>query len=101
MAGHHGQVMAIEIVPYDPAWPGRYAAEAQRLSEALGELAVRVEHIGSTSVPGLAAKDIVDIQLSVRFFEPQAAYQEALERLGYYHRPDPEPPTASSACWTP
>jgi GrpB-like predicted nucleotidyltransferase (UPF0157 family) len=81
----------IEIVPYDPAWAARYAAEEARLREALGPQARRIEHVGSTSVPGLAAKDIVDIQLSVSSFEPQAAYQEPLERLGYYHRPDPEP----------
>ncbi|MBJ7596714.1 MAG: hypothetical protein DLM67_11020 [Candidatus Nephthysia bennettiae] len=82
--------MPIEIVVYDPAWPARYASEASRLRAALGDLAVRIEHVGSTSVPELAAKDIVDIQVSVRTFGPQVAYQDVLERLGYYHRPDPE-----------
>jgi len=57
----------------------------------MGPVAQRIEHIGSTSVPGLGAKDIVDIQLAVASFEPQVAYQGPLERLGYFRRPDPEP----------
>jgi GrpB-like predicted nucleotidyltransferase (UPF0157 family) len=91
VAEHHARSPVITIVAYVPAWPARYLAEEARLREALGDLAARIEHVGSTSVPGLAAKDIVDIQVSVRSFEPQAAYQGVLEGLGYYHRPDPEP----------
>jgi GrpB-like predicted nucleotidyltransferase (UPF0157 family) len=45
----------IVIVPYDPAWPVMFAAESARLLRALGDLALRIEHVGSTSVPGLAA----------------------------------------------
>jgi GrpB-like predicted nucleotidyltransferase (UPF0157 family) len=82
--------VSIEIVPYDPAWPGRFAEEAARIAAALDGVAVRIDHIGSTSVPGLGAKDIVDVQVSVRSFEPVAAYGEPLERLGYVYRPDPQ-----------
>lgn len=82
----------IEVVDYDPAWPARFEAEAARLRDALGEVAVRIEHIGSTSVPGLPAKPVIDIQLSVACFEPEARYAGPLERLGYEQYPDPATP---------
>ena len=53
---------------------------------------MRVEHVGSTAVPGLAAKPILDLQLSVAALEPRAAYVEPLERLGYLFVPEPESP---------
>ncbi|WP_193613087.1 GrpB family protein [Nocardioides lijunqiniae] len=55
----------IVIRPYDERWPAEFAAVEQRLRAALGEAALRVDHIGSTSVPGLAAKDVIDVQVSV------------------------------------
>jgi len=55
----------IQVVDYDPEWPRLYQREADRIGAALGERVVRLEHIGSTSVPGLAAKPIVDIMLVV------------------------------------
>jgi hypothetical protein len=55
----------ITIVGYDPTWPDRYAAQQVALRAALGRTAIRIEHIGSTSVPGLAAKPIIDVQVSV------------------------------------
>jgi GrpB-like predicted nucleotidyltransferase (UPF0157 family) len=73
----------VVLVPYDPEWPARFEAEAARVREALGDVAVRIEHYGSTSVPGLAAKPIVDIQLSVPRLEPMEPYREPLEQLGY------------------
>ena len=81
--------MPVEIVEYDHRWPARYAREAVRIAAALGPLARRIEHVGSTSVPGLAAKDIIDIQLSVESFDD--AYRAPLEQLGYVFRPDDEP----------
>lgn len=51
----------IRIVPCRPAWPAEYAALAADLRAALGPLALRVDHIGSTAVPGLAAKDVIDV----------------------------------------
>jgi GrpB-like predicted nucleotidyltransferase (UPF0157 family) len=85
------ETVPIEIVAYDPRWPERYEAEAARLAEALGPLAVRIEHVGSTSVPGLAAKDVIDIQLSVRALEAETRYRERLECIGYVYRADDEP----------
>jgi GrpB-like predicted nucleotidyltransferase (UPF0157 family) len=55
----------IVIVEYDPAWPARFELERDRIARALGDLALRIEHIGSTSVPGLAAKPIVDLIVTV------------------------------------
>jgi GrpB-like predicted nucleotidyltransferase (UPF0157 family) len=78
----------VEIVSYDPAWPARFAALGRELRGGLGEVALRIDHIGSTSVPGLAAKKIIDIQISVAAFEPLEAFKRPLERLGYVYRPD-------------
>jgi GrpB-like predicted nucleotidyltransferase (UPF0157 family) len=80
----------LQIVPYDPQWPAAFQAEAQRLREALGTLALRIEHNGSTAVPGLAAKPIIDIQVSVASLEPLMAYREPLENIGYLHVPHPD-----------
>ena len=55
----------IEIVESDPGWPDEFAAIEEVLSGALGALALRIDHIGSTSVPALAAKDIIDVQVTV------------------------------------
>jgi GrpB-like predicted nucleotidyltransferase (UPF0157 family) len=60
---------AIVIAPYDPGWPERFLVERARIAAALGERALRIEHIGSTSVPGLAAKPIVDILVEVASLE--------------------------------
>ncbi|WP_420111905.1 GrpB family protein [Pseudactinotalea sp.] len=74
-------VPGIVISPYDPRWPEEFEAVRQRIVGALGELAVRVEHIGSTSVPGLAAKDVIDIQVSVADLD-DARIPDAFARLG-------------------
>ena len=55
----------IEIVPYDAAWPSLFEAEALAIRDVMGSLALRIEDVGSTSVPGLAAKPVIDIQVSV------------------------------------
>jgi ATP adenylyltransferase len=82
----------VELVPSDPEWPARYRREADRIAKALGPTALRIEHVGSTSVPGLAAKPVIDIQVSVASFEPSEAYAGPLSALGYEHDPDPEEP---------
>jgi len=64
-----------------------FEAEASRLRLALGSLVVRIDHHGSTAVPGLAAKPVIDIQLSVVSLAPLASYSEPLESLGYVHVP--------------
>ena len=81
----------VRIVEYDPAWPGRYEAEAAHIREALGPVAVRIEHVGSTAVPGLAAKPVIDVQLAVAELEPMEPYAGPLAALGYDHRSDDEP----------
>ena len=73
----------IEIVPYKPAWPAEFAEIASALRSALGDFALRIDHIGSTSIPGLDAKDIIDIQLSLRSLDSFQPVQAALESLGY------------------
>jgi GrpB-like predicted nucleotidyltransferase (UPF0157 family) len=75
----------IVIAPYDPAWPGAFATEAARIHRVFGALALRIEHVGSTSVPGLAAKPIIDIQVSVPTLGPVDLYHEWLTGLGYTH----------------
>jgi GrpB-like predicted nucleotidyltransferase (UPF0157 family) len=77
----------LEVVPYDPRWPAAFEAEAERLRAVLGTLALRVDHNGSTSVPGLAAKPVIDIQISVATLVPMDAYREPLQSLGYVHVP--------------
>lgn len=74
----------IVLAEYDPAWPGWYAAEEARIRAALGERVVRVEHCGSTSVPGLAAKPLIDIVLVVPDSRDEDAYVPALVQAGYY-----------------
>lgn len=76
----------IRIVDHDPAWAGRFQAERQRIVDALGDRALRVEHIGSTAVPGLAAKPIIDIDLSVADLDDEAAWLPDLLAAGYVLR---------------
>ena len=77
----------IEIAPYDAGWPALFEAEAASLREAMGGAALRIEHVGSTSVPGLAAKPVIDIQLSVASLATPGAHAETLARSGYRHIP--------------
>ena len=72
----------IEIVPYDKDWPARYERWRIQLSDALGLTASRIEHIGSTAVPDLAAKPVIDIQVSVQDPQSEAGYVLAIEALG-------------------
>ena len=76
----------IELVEYSPQWPQRFQEEAQVIQTALGQHALRVEHVGSTSVPGLMAKPIVDIVLVVADSRDEAGYAPALEKAGYQLR---------------
>jgi len=73
----------IQVVDYDPAWPGLFRREAERIRAALGERVVQLEHVGSTSVPGLAAKPVIDIMLVVPDSADEPAYLPDLEAAGY------------------
>jgi GrpB-like predicted nucleotidyltransferase (UPF0157 family) len=73
----------VQVVDYDPEWPRLFRREADRIRAALGERVVRLEHVGSTSVPGLAAKAIIDILLVVPDSSDEPAYLPELEAAGY------------------
>ncbi|HSO54310.1 MAG TPA: GrpB family protein [Actinomycetes bacterium] len=73
----------VQVVDYDPAWPGLFQREADRIRAVLGERVVQLEHVGSTSVPGLAAKPIIDIMLIVPDSSDEPAYVPDLEAAGY------------------
>lgn len=84
----HGRAYA--IAEPDPAWPARFDEEATRLTDALpSDLVTRIDHVGSTSVPGLAAKPTIDIQLSLRSLVPRDVYVAPLVALGYRWVIDP------------
>jgi GrpB-like predicted nucleotidyltransferase (UPF0157 family) len=74
------------VAPYDPAWPERAAALIAGLQRALGPVALRLEHIGSTAVPGLAAKDVLDLQVSVADLHLAAAAFDAPLLAQGFHR---------------
>jgi GrpB-like predicted nucleotidyltransferase (UPF0157 family) len=73
----------ILLVDYDPTWLDRFQHEARRIRQCLGEQALRIEHVGSTSVPGLPAKPIIDILLVVADSAKETDYVTALEGAGY------------------
>ena len=77
------RMLSVEIVPYDQRWPADFVAIGAALRGALGDLALRIDHIGSTSVPGLAAKPIVDMLVVVADSADEGSYVPALEAAGY------------------
>lgn len=94
----------IRIVEYDPGWPARFTQWERAIRAGLGGAARRVEHVGSTSVPGLPAKPIIDVQVSVIDLDDESLYVPQLERAGVqlrsrddwhrYFRPFPGQPRA-------
>ena len=74
---------AVEIVPYSAAWADQFEAERQLVEQVLGDKALRIEHIGSTSIPGLSAKPIIDILVSIARLEDAWKCIAPLARLGY------------------
>jgi GrpB-like predicted nucleotidyltransferase (UPF0157 family) len=76
----------IQIVDYDPQWPQLFEREAHRIRAALGPQALKIEHTGSTSVPGLVAKPIIDVLLVVTDSGDEETYLPALEAAGYLLR---------------
>jgi GrpB-like predicted nucleotidyltransferase (UPF0157 family) len=71
----------VEIIPYQSNWPEEFREIATRLRRGLGGLVLRIDHIGSTSVPGLAAKDVIDIQITVASLNQELL--QAMSALGY------------------
>jgi GrpB-like predicted nucleotidyltransferase (UPF0157 family) len=76
----------IVIVDYDPTWPDRFAQERRRIMTALGSIARQVEHIGSTAVPGLAAKPIIDIIVTLDDVDDEGTFVPQLAGAGYLLR---------------
>jgi|SRR5215472_7212535 len=75
----------LEISSYNPRWVQEFQIERERMAHVLGQSAIRIEHNGSTAVPGLAAKPIIDIQVSVQQLQPISLYAVPLATLGYVH----------------
>jgi GrpB-like predicted nucleotidyltransferase (UPF0157 family) len=73
----------IPLFDYDPAWPAQYEGEAAKIRSALGDTALVLEHVGSTSIPGMSAKPIIDILLAVADSADEDAYVPALTAEGY------------------
>ena len=79
------------VVDYDPAWPSEFRHWGGEVRRALGPIARRVDHVGSTAVPGLAAKPVIDIQASVASLEPLAALVDPLTLGGWrFHPQNPD-----------
>ena len=74
---------AVEIVDYDPQWPGHYRLDAAELAQALGERVGGIEHFGSTAVPGMSGKPIVDLLVGIVRWPMAVGEREALQALGY------------------
>jgi GrpB-like predicted nucleotidyltransferase (UPF0157 family) len=83
LVGGPEAVERIAIAAYDPAWPERFEQELARILAALGHYVRSIEHIGSTSVPGLAAKPVIDIMIEVDDPNDDSQHREALEATGY------------------
>ena len=77
----------VRLSEYDSEWERIFQAERARLAEVLGERASAIEHIGSTSIPGLKAKPILDIEVGLWTMEDAAVLVRPLEELGYVYRP--------------
>lgn len=84
--GDQGPAQPPAVVDYDPAWPLVYEQIAAQVRDALGDRVLEIHHVGSTSVPGLAAKPIIDIDLLVADPADEDAYVPALEAIGFIHR---------------
>jgi len=78
----------IEVVDYDPSWPLAFAELKRVIAAALGELALRIEHVGSTAVLGLAAKPIIDMDIVIADLSALSQAISALRELGYEHQGD-------------
>ena len=82
------QTKRVIVVPYDPKWKDDFEEIKQDLAAAIGDLNVRIEHVGSTSVEGLSAKPIIDIDVLLPDAAVFSAVAERLAAIGYYHAGD-------------
>jgi len=82
----------VRVVPYDPRWPLLFKEAAAALRQAIGPELIAIHHVGSTAVPGLPAKPILDILVAIPHFERGRSLVPRLAALGYEHRPDEDIP---------
>jgi len=80
--GSERQDLSVEVAAYDASWPGRYQRWRDRLVAQLADTALRIEHVGSTAVPGLAAKPTIDVQVSVADLDDESRYVAPIEQAG-------------------
>lgn len=83
LVGDRGPAPDPEVVRPDPSWPAMFAVLAAEITVALGDAALAVEHVGSTAVPDLPAKPVIDIDLTVADSREELSYVPALERRGF------------------
>ena len=76
----------VVLHPYDPNWHDLFTREKETITSLLGKEVIAIHHVGSTSVPGLAAKPIIDIALEILNYPPSSAFIEALASIGYEHK---------------
>ncbi len=78
----------VKLESYDPAWAEEFVQEKRRLEKVFGDSASAIEHIGSTAVPGLPAKPVIDIAVAVNNWDLRKRWREDLAKLGYFEKPD-------------
>lgn len=78
----------VKVVAYNPNWHKEFEAEKQRLIEAFGDKILAIEHIGSTSIPGLAAKPVIDMVAAIKSFDDLPEFIDGLQKLGYEYMPE-------------
>ena len=84
----HKKSRPVIVVPYRPEWPAEFRRRATEMRAVLGSEALRIDHIGSTAVPGLAAKDIIDVQVTVMALGDNELWAIRFKAAGYQPRPD-------------
>jgi GrpB-like predicted nucleotidyltransferase (UPF0157 family) len=77
------EVRIIEVVRYDPAWKAEFIKESKSIYDIMGKEILKIHHIGSTSIPGIVAKSVIDILVEVKNIENIDLYNEGLKNLGY------------------
>lgn len=82
----------VRLVPHQPLWQQCFRDESEHLSSALGDQVAQIEHVGSTSIPGLEAKPILDIVMAVRDFTSAASFEQPLRECGYIHKVENDMP---------
>jgi len=76
-------VRVVRLVPHDPGWADSFEAAATDIRDRLGSTALSVDHVGSTAIPGIDSKPVIDILVLVERYDPEAVYRNPLESLGY------------------